>query len=35
MMFGEAVVSEQFRGKPLSITVRFSAGNTTVNMKSN
>ena len=35
MMFGEAVVAEQFRGKPVSITVRFSPGNTTVNMKSN
>jgi uncharacterized membrane protein len=34
-MFGEAVVAEQLRGKPLSITVRFSAGNTTVSMKSN
>ena len=29
------VVSEQLRGKPVSIMLRFSSGNTTVSMKAN
>ena len=32
-MFSEAIVAEQLRGKALDITLRFSPGNTTVNMK--
>jgi Protein of unknown function (DUF1036) len=33
-MFSEATVAEQLRAKPVAITLRFSAGNTTVNTKS-
>ncbi len=34
-LFGEAVVGGQLRGKPVSVTLRFSPGSTTVSMKSN
>jgi uncharacterized membrane protein len=33
-MFSEASVAEQLRAKPVAVTLRFSAGNTTINMKS-
>src|SRR5258707_2511832 len=33
-LFSEAVVAQALRSKPVEITLRFSPGNTTINMKS-